>query len=67
MVFFELPAGGAVFSVSSIAWCGSLSHDGYDNAVSRITENVLRRFAADAPLPPPPGAPRATSDLGIKN
>jgi len=27
--------------------------------VSRITENVLRRFASDAPLPPP--AVRATS------
>jgi N,N-dimethylformamidase len=46
MVFFELPHGGAVFSASSIAWCGSLSHNGYDNPVSRITENVLRRFAA---------------------
>jgi N,N-dimethylformamidase len=50
MVFFELPDGGAVFSASSIAWCGSLSHNGYDNAVSRITENVLRRFASDAPV-----------------
>jgi N,N-dimethylformamidase len=50
MVFFEGPDGGAVFSASSITWCGSLSDDGYDNAVSRITENVLRRFAADAPV-----------------
>jgi N,N-dimethylformamidase len=50
MVFFELPNGGAVFSTGSIAWCGSLSHNEYDNAVSRITENVLRRFAADAPV-----------------
>ncbi len=47
MVFFETPNGGAVFSVGSIAWCGALSHDGYENDVSRITENVLRRFAAD--------------------
>ena len=39
-----------MFSTGSIAWCGCLSHDGYDNAVSRITENVLRRFAADAPV-----------------
>jgi N,N-dimethylformamidase len=45
MVFFELPDGGAVFSASSIAWCGALSHNGYDNPVSQITENVLRRFA----------------------
>jgi N,N-dimethylformamidase len=50
MVFYELPAGGAVFSVGSISWCGSLSHNGYDNAVSRITENVLTRFAAAAPV-----------------
>ena len=43
--------GGAVFSASSMAWCGSLSHAGYQNNVSRMTENVLRRFAADGPLP----------------
>ena len=47
MVFFETPGGGAVFSTGSISWCGSLSHNGYDNDVSRITENVLRRFAAE--------------------
>jgi N,N-dimethylformamidase len=47
MVFFETPNGGAVFSVGSIAWCGSLSHNDYENGVSRITENVLRRFASD--------------------
>ncbi|MGI8702595.1 MAG: N,N-dimethylformamidase beta subunit family domain-containing protein [Nocardioidaceae bacterium] len=46
MVFFETPNGGAVFSVGSIAYCGALSYNGYDNNVSRITENVLRRFAA---------------------
>ena len=41
----------------SIAWGGSLSFNDYDNNVSRITENVLRRFAADEPLPGPHGAP----------
>jgi N,N-dimethylformamidase len=45
LVYFTTPGGGAVFSTGSIAWCASLSHDGYDNTVSRITENVLRRFA----------------------
>ena len=50
MVFFETPAGGAVFSVSSIAWCGSLSHNGYDNNVSRITGNVLKRFLDPEPF-----------------
>lgn len=44
MVFYETPAGGAVFSTSSIAWGGSLSHNGYSNSVSRITANVLTRF-----------------------
>lgn len=46
MVYFETPNGGAVFSVGSINWMGSLSHNGYDNNVSRITENVLRHFSA---------------------
>ena len=50
MVFFETPNGGAVFSTGSIAWAGSLGQNGYDNNVSRITGNVLRRFAADEPL-----------------
>jgi N,N-dimethylformamidase len=47
MVYFEMPAGGAVFSTGSITWCGALPHNGYDNSVSRITDNVLRRFAAE--------------------
>ena len=54
MVFFETPNGGAVFSVGSIAYLGALSHDGYDNSVSRITENVLRRFASPEPIPAVP-------------
>jgi N,N-dimethylformamidase len=50
IVFYETAAGGAVFSTSSIAWAGSLSHNKYDNNVSRITENVLGRFIADEPF-----------------
>jgi N,N-dimethylformamidase len=50
LVFYETPSGGAVFSVGSIAWCGSLSHNGYDNNVSHITANVLRRFSDPAPF-----------------
>ena len=46
MVYFETTNGGAVFSVGSINWIGSLSHNDYDNNVSRITENVLRDFSA---------------------
>ena len=54
MVFFEYPNGGAVFSVGSISWFGSLSYNDYDNNVSRITDNVLSTFARDEPLPGQP-------------
>ena len=50
MVYFEGPKGGGVFSVGSITWCGSLSHNDYDNNVSRITDNVLRRFSSENPI-----------------
>ena len=44
MVFFETPSGGAVFSVGSIAWCGSFSVNNYDNNIKKLTDNVLHRF-----------------------
>ena len=47
VVFFETPAGGAVFSTGSMAWVGSLSHNDYENNVERMTVNVLRRFLDD--------------------
>jgi N,N-dimethylformamidase len=50
MVFFETPNGGAVWSSGSIAYAGSLSWNGYDNNVARLTTNVLRRFADPAPF-----------------
>ena len=50
LVYFECPNGGAVFSAGSIAWFGSLSYNGYDNNVSRISENVLKRFVSEEPL-----------------
>ncbi|KUM26725.1 hypothetical protein AU467_20245 [Mesorhizobium loti] len=50
MVFFKTAQGGAVFATGSIAWCCSLSHNHYDNPVSRITENVLKRFVDPTPL-----------------
>lgn len=50
MTFFETPGGGAVFSVSSIAWGASLPHNGYDNNVSRLSENVIRRFLEEEPF-----------------
>jgi len=53
VVFFETEGGGAVFSTGSMAWCGSLAHNDCDNAISRMTENVIRRFSDAAPLTPP--------------
>jgi N,N-dimethylformamidase len=50
MVFYETPNGGAVWSASSIAWAGSLSHRNYDNNVSRLTNNVLKRFLDPSPF-----------------
>lgn len=50
ITYFRTRGDGAVFSVSSISWCGSLPHNEYDNNVSRITGNVLRRFLDPAPL-----------------
>jgi hypothetical protein len=41
MVYFETPNGGAVFSVGSINYVASLP---VDEGVSKITENVLRKF-----------------------
>jgi N,N-dimethylformamidase len=46
LVYLEGANGGAVFSVGSINWIASLPHNDFVNNVSRITENVLRRFAA---------------------
>ncbi|MEJ1978530.1 MAG: N,N-dimethylformamidase beta subunit family domain-containing protein [Acetobacteraceae bacterium] len=45
IVYFETAQGGAVFSTGSITFCGSLSHERYDNPVSRMLRNVVRRFA----------------------
>jgi N,N-dimethylformamidase len=44
IAFTEMPNHGAVFSAGAISWSGSLSHNNYENGVSRITENVLRAF-----------------------
>ncbi len=50
LVYFETAEGGGVFSTGSITWAASLSHDGYQNNVARITGNVLRRFVDPQPL-----------------
>ena len=48
IVYLEYPNGGAVFSVSSMCWLGALEVENYAGPVSRITENVLRRFSISA-------------------
>jgi N,N-dimethylformamidase len=53
LVFFETDAGGATFSVGSITWAGSLSHNDYDNTIERISTNVLRRFLDPSPFEAP--------------
>lgn len=50
MVFFETDGGGAVFTVATMAWCGSLADDAYDNDVARLTGNVLGRFLDPTPF-----------------
>ena len=44
MVFFKTLNNGAVFSVGSIAWAGSMAWNNYKNNVSKITKNVLDGF-----------------------
>jgi N,N-dimethylformamidase len=51
MVYLKYPQGGAVFSASCIIWAGCLNYNNYENNVSRITENVLRKFSASSQLP----------------
>lgn len=51
ITYFSTARGGAMFSTSSISWLGSLSWNSYDNNVSRMMHNVLRKFAADEPAP----------------
>jgi len=55
MVYVEKPEGGALFSVGSITYCGTLPAKNYDNDVSRLTFNVLNRFGElglNWPFPP---------------
>jgi N,N-dimethylformamidase len=51
IVYYKTPNNGAVFSVGSMTWCGSLSHNDYQNNVSQMMENVINGFLKDGPLP----------------
>ncbi len=50
LAFSPTANGGAVFSTGSIAWACALTCHEYENSVSRVTENVLRRFLDPAPF-----------------
>ena len=43
MIYFKVPGGGAVFSVGSITFCGSLPWNNYNNNISKLLENVLSK------------------------
>jgi len=49
IVYFDTPGGGAVFSVGSITFCGSLWRDGFEGPVSRLLENAVRRMGLTVP------------------
>ena len=44
MIFYETGKGGAVFSVGSITFCGSLPFNNYNNNISKLLRNVIERF-----------------------
>ena len=44
MVYFDLPNGGCVFSAGSITFCGSLPWSNFNNNISTILENVVRKM-----------------------
>ena len=64
LTLVSLPSGGAVFSVGSIAWCGALSSDGYDNPVSKLMSNVIERFLDPDSTCCPGRHPRGTELIG---
>ena len=55
IVFFETPSGGAVLSVGSMCFVGSLPIDDYDNPLTQMFTNAVRRFIDPAPFTVSPG------------
>jgi N,N-dimethylformamidase len=49
MVYFPIAGGGAVFSGSSIAYCGALAWNDFENDLETVTTRVLRSFCSDLP------------------
>jgi N,N-dimethylformamidase len=50
MLFFETASGGAVFSVGSMTYAGSLPIQGGHSVLGRLTANVVRRFMDPTPF-----------------
>ena len=44
MVYFQTASGGQVFATGSITFCGSLPWNNSDNNISKLLENVIRKF-----------------------
>ena len=51
IVYFTTPNHGAVFSTGSIAWGSALPCANYQNAVSRLTKNIVDAFLTPGALP----------------
>ncbi|MEC9265683.1 MAG: N,N-dimethylformamidase beta subunit family domain-containing protein [Pseudomonadota bacterium] len=47
MIYCDTPSGGALFSVGSITFCGSLPVNNFENSTSRLLENIVRHFLAE--------------------
>ena len=50
IIYFDTDQGGAVFATGSITFCGSLPHNGFQNGVSRMLDNVVRRWVGTGPI-----------------
>jgi N,N-dimethylformamidase len=47
LTYFETGYGGSVLAAGSMCWGGALAFNGYENDVSRLSENVLRRMLGE--------------------
>lgn len=50
LTFFETPSGGAVLSVGSMCFVGALPIDDYDNTLTRMMTNAVKRFIDPTPF-----------------
>lgn len=49
MIYMTLAGGGAVFSGSSIAYCGAIAWNDFQNDLATVTTRVLRSFCSELP------------------